>query len=357
MVLESKIDIIPRTFKLQWHITERCNFRCTHCYQDAFDTPEMSLAQMEEVLRQYIDLVKKWGIPPQRSSITITGGEPFLREDFYQFLAKVYKYSANYRWAILSNGSLINRENVKILRLFRISGYQVSLEGLEENNDKIRGESNFKKALEAIKILVREGINTIVSLTITKENLDDIIPLANLLSKIGVKIFWVRRLVPWGKGIQLIDSLLEPADLFRLYREIEKLGQLLFNEGSALRIPSGCENVFFWSNQERGGYCAILKGAILALLPNGDILPCRRLPIKIGNLLETPLEEIYYSDKNREIRNPKNFPQYCRENCSGFNNCFGGARCITYAYSGRLDIPDVQCWRAFQKLDKSLHNK
>ena len=86
MKQQLKIDIIPKTFKLQWHITECCNFRCKHCYQENYDTPEMSLTQMKDILRQFVELVKKWQIPKNRARLSITGGEPFLHKDFFRFL-------------------------------------------------------------------------------------------------------------------------------------------------------------------------------------------------------------------------------------------------------------------------------
>lgn len=85
---QSKIDIIPKSFRLQWHITERCNFRCLHCYQENYDTQEMNLGQMEKVLIEFVDLIKKWDIPPYRASLIIAGGEPFLYKDFSLFWLK-----------------------------------------------------------------------------------------------------------------------------------------------------------------------------------------------------------------------------------------------------------------------------
>ena len=357
MVKLPKIDFTPKSFKLQWHITERCNFRCKHCYQENFDTPEMNLEQMEDVLKQLTSLLNKWKISRQRAFLTITGGEPFLYKDFWSFLAKVYKYCVNYNWSILSNGSLLDRENIKILKLFKISGYQVSLEGLEENNDKVRGQGNFKKAFEGLKLLSEAEIPTMVSMTITKENVADILPLAKLLDKIGVKIFFVRRLVPWGTGARLTSSLLKPEELLALYRRIENINEDLSERKSFLKIPFACENSFLRERPKEEEYCAVIAGRILALLPNGDILPCRRLPIKIGNILETPLEKIYYEDRIKEMRDLKNAPEFCRQNCANFNNCFGGAKCVTYAYSGRLDIPDIQCPIACSKSDKSIRIK
>ena len=339
----AKIDIIPKFFKLQWHITERCNFRCSHCYQENYDTSEMSLGQMEEVLKQFVALLKKWEIPSRRAELTITGGEPFLHKDFFKLLAQIYKYSANYEWYILSNGSLLNRENVKTLKMFKIGDCQISLEGLEENNDKIRGKGSFGKVFGAIKILTERGIHTSVSLTMTKENIGDLLPLADLLAKSGVNEFRVRRLVPWGRGSQLIDSLLKPQELLAVYRKLEEAGGDFSRKGLNFKISKWCENGFLWTDQSRAAYCAINNGEILALLPNGDILPCRHLPIKIGNIFENSLEDIFYCDKIKEMRDINKMPGYCRKYCSKFNNCFGGAKCVTYTSSGRLDIPDVQC--------------
>lgn len=342
-----EIDIIPKSFRLQWHITERCNFRCLHCYQEKYDNPEVSLEQAEEILKQFVALIKKWKIPPNFVNLPITGGEPFLFKNFFPFLEKIYKYSENYQWVILSNGSLLNRENAKILKHFNISLFQVSLEGLEKNNDEIRGPGSFKKTLEAIKILVSEGIITTVSFTVTKKNKDDIFPLAELLAEMGVKAFWIRRLTPWGQGSGLTDLLLKPLELLELWGRIGKNNFRFVKSNAFLQIMASCDHTFL-----KGDYCPIFKGNTLAVLPNGDVYPCRRLPIKIGNIFENTLEEIYYSDKIKELRDFGKTPDYCRKNCSNFRNCFGGARCVTYAYSGRLDVPDIQCPQAYRKLGR-----
>lgn len=103
----------PNFSVFQWHITERCNWRCKHCYQESYTTPEMNLEMLGEVLNQYVELVKKWQLPKNRARVQITGGEPMLREDFFQFLGKVYKLSGHFHFSILSNGSLLTKETLK----------------------------------------------------------------------------------------------------------------------------------------------------------------------------------------------------------------------------------------------------
>ena len=79
-----------RDATLQWHITDQCNLRCAHCYQDDYSRDELAYADLLEILRQYQELLRAWrkrarnGGP--RGHITVTGGEPFVRRDFLDLL-------------------------------------------------------------------------------------------------------------------------------------------------------------------------------------------------------------------------------------------------------------------------------
>ncbi|OAD18962.1 heme d1 biosynthesis protein, partial [Candidatus Thiomargarita nelsonii] len=47
----------PKSLLLQWHITERCNLRCAHCYQDNYARDELSFADLLKVLAQFKKLL------------------------------------------------------------------------------------------------------------------------------------------------------------------------------------------------------------------------------------------------------------------------------------------------------------
>lgn len=80
-MLEIKHLPIPKSFYIQWHITERCNLRCKHCYQDnSYINNELDFNSLCNILDSYIKTLKIWKI---RGSISITGGEPLIREDFF----------------------------------------------------------------------------------------------------------------------------------------------------------------------------------------------------------------------------------------------------------------------------------
>src|SRR5512138_3838414 len=71
-------------FLIQWHLTERCNLTCRHCYQEGGTAGELSFDEVRQVLDEIDDMFSAWSdayalrlVP----SFSITGGEPLLRED------------------------------------------------------------------------------------------------------------------------------------------------------------------------------------------------------------------------------------------------------------------------------------
>ena len=105
-------------------------------------------------------------------------------------------------------------------------------------------------------------------------------------------------------------------------------------------------------HRKHTNFCGIIDGMVVIVMPNGDVLPCRRLPLVLGNVLKKSLFEIYYSsNKFWELRNLNNVHSHCKK-CGNFNLCFGGAKCVNYCYSNKLYIPDVQCWKYYKELEK-----
>lgn len=345
----------PKNFILQWHITERCNWHCKHCYQsDDYIKQELSTEQLFDILKQYVSIVKHFNLPCEHAMINITGGEPFIRKDFFEFAEKLGSHSNLLKWGMLSNGSFITKEVAEKLKSLNISHYQVSLEGAEKTNDKIRGKNTFKQVLNSIRILVSTGILVDVSLTLTKQNMNDIPELVKILDELGVYRLGTRRIIPYGRGSSMSDDLLAPEELRKFYLDMVGINKRLIRKHSKLRVGPGCESGIF--NDELlfrdKRYCGIVDGRIIIVMPNGDVLPCRRLPMVIGNVLKQSLFEIYYSsNKLWEMRNLNNAHVFC-QNCKNFNQCFGGAKCINYCYANKIFIPDVQCWKFNKKLEK-----
>jgi radical SAM protein with 4Fe4S-binding SPASM domain len=320
-------------------------------------------------------------VPWQRVQFQITGGEPFVRKDFFKFLEVLAKNALlyGYKWVIMCNGSFLTEETVVKLKKLNVNNIQVSLEGTKKLNDEIRGKGSFDKTIKAIKILKKNNISTSVSLTLTRKNMNNVFSLIKELDLLGVDILGIRRLVPWGRGSGLDKYLLSPQELKDFYLKVEKYKENLRKKGKKIILGTGCESAMF--NQEllpknkALGYneprsifrgCGVASGSCLTIMTNGDVVPCRRFPIVLGNALKKSIYDIYFSRRMRDFRNPNKANAFCQD-CPNFINCLGGAKCVTYAYYKKWDVPDAQCWRAYKdlgqpsqklkKADINIHNK
>lgn len=354
--MSTEFQYQPKSFHLQWHITERCNLRCKHCYmEENFLKNELPLKKLFEVLDNYLKLIRKWKMPKQKTRISITGGEPLIRKDFFKFLEKCYQYKDLTKYGILTNGTLINNEIVKRFKKLEVDYVQVSLEGMETNNDYIRGKGTFKKITKAVEILVKGGINVGISVTMTKKNKGDVKSLVKLAKELGATTLGLRRFVPIGSGKGVKDLMLSAQDVKRLYLymvEIVEKNKKLLKSKSKLRIGMGCEDGILAQEGYSVNGCVAGYSSV-TILPNGDVYPCRKLPIYVGNVPDQSLEDIFYNSKEmQKLRDPGNLNEKCK-NCPYSDECKGGAKCVNYGYwkDSYMDspqfLPDPQCWRLF----------
>lgn len=170
--------------KLIFFVTNRCNFSCVHCfYHDSLnikDTLDL------ETIKKIADGVGKL------DTLLIAGGEPFLRKELTE-ICEYFIEKCNVRFlSIPTNGSFDKKviEFVKHmsskcdLRLF------VSLDGLKETHNRIRGVDNFDKAMNLLKTLVemRKEYDFVpmANITVSNKNLHEMRGLTKLLNEIGV---------------------------------------------------------------------------------------------------------------------------------------------------------------------------
>jgi len=340
-------NYIPRGLLFQWHVTERCNLRCAHCYQEAYAGEELGFNDLLGILEQYKNLLKFWRSRARRhrvhGHITVTGGEPFVRDDFLDLLDHFYADRRLYNFAILTNGSFIDKPMAKRLAGLNPAFIQVSIEGPQDTHDGIRGRGNFAKTVEALKRLVKAGIRTLISFTAHQNNYGEFSEVANLGRRLGVSRVWVDRLIPWGTGSTLSEQLLTPEQtrgFFKtMYKVKTKKPQSWF---SRTEIAMHRALQFLVAGGEP--YHCTAGNSLVTVQPNGDLYPCRRMPVKVGNLMENPLGELYYdSGLFQELRNQERISDGCRE-CTYSSECRGGLKCLSYAVTGDPFKADPGCW-------------
>jgi len=331
----------PKSLLLQWHITERCNLRCAHCYQDNYARNELSFADLLKVLAQFKNLLatlSQRAGKPLHAHITVTGGEPFARRDFLDLLEIFAAHSKRFSFGILTNGSFIDAPMAQRLRKLAPRFVQVSVEGAEATHDSIRGKGNLAQTVSAIKNLRREGIRTLISFTAHRRNFREFPEVARLGRRLRVDRIWSDRLIPCGSGANLREAVMRPnetKEFFEIMAQTRKGGWFSRTEIAMQRALQ------FLVGGGRPYHCTA-GDSLLAVQPNGDLYPCRRMPIRVGNLLEMPLLELY-DNSELLLALREQISEGC-ENCFYGKFCRGGLKCLSYAATGDPFKTDPGCW-------------
>jgi radical SAM protein with 4Fe4S-binding SPASM domain len=339
---------IPHRLLLQWHITNRCNLRCSHCYQDEYSGNEPDFQDVIHVLEQYEDLLNLWRINhkiPVKGHITITGGEPLIRKDFYDLLNVFYEKRRIFSFAILTNGTLIDGPDAEKISKFHPSFVQVSCEGDRLTHDKIRGQGSYHRMVTAVKHLVRNGVKTSISFTAHKGNLHEFPLVAKLGRKLHVNKIWADRLIPSGEGETLSNLVFGPEETLEFFnlmnRERKRARRCFFNP-----VEVSMKRALQFTVAGGRPYSCSAGDTLITVMPNGDLYPCRRMPVKIGNLKETSLYDLYYgSDLFWSLRDRNRISTGC-EGCSFSKSCRGGLKCLSYFVTGDPFNADPGCWLA-----------
>ena len=309
-------------FTLQWHVTQACDLHCKHCYDRSTISP-LTLEQGISILDQFRDFVLEEKVHGQ---VTFTGGNPLL----YAHFEELYKEAAKRNFNIAILGNPTSRDVIESLqRIQPLSFYQVSLEGLPEHNDSIRGEGHFQRIMAFLEILDDLSIYSMVMLTLTRENMDQVLELAELLRG-KVNLFTFNRLSQTGEGAGLAAAEKENFRAFLTeYLEAAK-------SNSIMSLKDNLINIIRLEQQARpfGGCTGFGCGAAFnfcSLLPNGDMHACRKFQSPIGNVLESSLLELYRSEAAERYRLG---PKECR-GCKIRPVCGG---CQAVIQSSGLDI-------------------
>lgn len=163
-----------------WSVTGRCNFRCRHCYMDA---PQGSLGELtHEQAIGLIDQMAECGV----LRVDITGGEPFIRNDFWQLVDHI-QYRSMIIGKIYTNGWFLTK---KVLDQFEKRDLRpelsISFDGWGWH-DWMRGiEGAEEAALRAFQLCIQRGFLVDVEMCVHRGNQETIRKTVNFLSKIGV---------------------------------------------------------------------------------------------------------------------------------------------------------------------------
>ena len=281
------------TFTLQWHLTQVCDLHCRHCY-DRSDRTTMELAQGIRILDDLYDFCQAHHVYTQ---VTFTGGNPLL----YPHFIELYRAAAERGFMTAILGNPMPRHRIEeMLAIQKPEFYQVSLEGLPEHNDYIRGEGHFNRIFAFLDLLKELDIYSMVMLTLTRLNMGEVLELAELLRD-RVDLFTFNRLAMVGEGAALASAPVDefPAFLKR-YMEAARSNPCMSLKDNFFNILRHKQ-----AQPYLGGCAGFGCGAafnFVSLLPDGEVHACRKLPSHIGNMFERSLNDIYHDEPASRYR-------------------------------------------------------
>jgi selenobiotic family peptide radical SAM maturase len=308
-------------FTLQWHITQVCDLHCRHCY-DRSDRTRLSLADAQCVLDTLFDFIQKMNA---RGHVTFTGGNPLLYPDF----TDLYQRAADMGFSIAILGNPASADILDtLLDIQPMTHFQISLEGLETYNDYIRGPGHYKRSLSFLEKLREKNIYSMVMLTLNRDNMDQVLPLAEVL-KDRADSFTFNRLAMVGEAETL--SLPTPQDFKSFLNDYVSAAQsnpVLSLKDNLINLVKA-ENGFELFGGCTGHGCGAAFNFV-SLLPDGEVHACRKFPSMIGNVKEDSLLNIYNASIAQKYRNGS---RACR-GCDMFTVCRG---CPAVVYGMGLD--------------------
>jgi 12,18-didecarboxysiroheme deacetylase len=342
-----------------WNITRSCNLKCVHCYAHAknkqFDN-ELSTAQGKELINDLAD----FGSPV----MLFSGGEPLVRKDLPQLAA--YAVEKGMRAVISTNGTLITPAMARTLKDIGLSYVGISLDGMQEINDRFRGvKGAFKSALDGIKNSQDAGIKVGLRFTINKFNVDEIPKIFQLLEEREIPRVCFYHLVYAGRGSEMVKEDLS-------HEDTRKAVDLIINETRRLFDKGKPKEVLTVDNHADGPYVYLrmLKDdperakEVLELLKwnegnnSGRGIGCVSWDGEVhadqvwrhhsfGNVKDRPFSEIWMDTSEELMGKLKDKKKHVKgrcATCSWLNVCGGNFRVRAEAVTGDVWAPDPACY-------------
>ncbi len=273
----------------------------------------------------------------ERFHINLTGGEPFLHPDFFNLLNEIVKRK-RFTFGILTNGFITGPDHFEKLKRLSPSSVQVSVEGSKRTHELIRGKGTYGKVKESMKLYRRNNIPFMVSFTANSKNYMEFSHAAGLAKRSGAFKVWTDRYIPSGKDDPLCLSMEEAGEYFRfICKEKRKRG---LNPFQKTEIASHRALQFI----ECGGapYSCSAGNNLLCIMPNGDVYPCRRMPLLSGNVHDQGIAEIYEKSTLLQKLRKREIPAMCRS-CYYRDSCNGGLKCLSFSMTGTPFLGDPHC--------------
>lgn len=322
-----------------WEITLRCNLSCLHCGSRAADAraAELSTAEALDLVHQLAEV----GI----DEVALIGGEAFLRRDWLEIAAEITR--CGMLCTMVTGGYGISDKLAIKMRTTGIVQCSVSVDGLEETHDHLRGRpGSWKACFQTIENLEAAGIVTTCNTQINRKSAPELFQIYELIRSAGVKAWQLQMTVPMGNAADNWELLLQPFELLELHPRLAELavqaqkddiwlipGNNVGYFGPFERLLRGGKEWSFWTGCKAG-----LNS--LGIEADGVIKGCPSLPTDAytgGNIREKSLREIVETTDELNFNKDsgtKHLWGFC-QSCEFAEICRGGCSWTAHTFFGR----------------------
>jgi len=331
-------DSRPHLQTLIFETTQQCNHACLHCYNvwhpdakrqaAAYPRGELDTAGTLALLTKALDETRC-------RHVTLTGGEPLLRQDLPQTLDLLRKRDV--MTTIISNGRPLTEPTVVDLLDRGVGLFELPLlSHRREVHDRLSDSPGAFDAVLAAMAHIRYHRGQFVAVFVaTRRNLPDLYGAIKLAFAFGSRGLMLNRFNPGGRGRAHLAELLPTADQMRQALAVADAAAAEFGFPISCSIPiqpclvdtSTYPNLGF-------GFCAAgTDRAYYTLDPLGNLRPCNHTPTILGNLLEEPFTDLIAPERMAPF--VEAVPRFC-EPCALRDTCQGGCKAAAQVCYGSL---------------------
>lgn len=337
----SRLFARPDLTYLFWEATLRCNLRCAHCGSACEARSPVRELETGEVL-SIIDSIAE-DFDGRRIFVSITGGEPLLRPDLYEVVSRFTHHGM--RSCIVTNGTLLGPAEASRLFDAGMRTVSISVDGLRETHDAVRGPGTFAKALAALGVARRAGFRTVEAITCVRpDNLDELAGIEAAVREAGAHLWRTITIDRMGRGAEAAGAglWLDGPSVRRLLDHVAARRADLRKRGDRFGVRFSCGG-FLGVRRElsvRPGDGQCFAGLCVAsILCDGQVGACPSMPRSWaqGSALTRRFSEIWKNEFARYRDLGWRREGICAD-CSWFSVCLGGG------LHERLVQPDDFCW-------------
>ena len=343
-----------------WNSTKTCNLKCRHCYMSS-DSKKYQNELTTEEAKRFIDDLADFHVPV----LLFSGGEPLIRQDFFE-LAE-YAQQKGVRPTLSTNGTLITREVAQRIKDIGVGYVGISLDGLQDVNDKFRGvDGAFVKAMEGIQNCVAVGQRVGLRFTINHHNIQELDNIFDFIERENINRVCFYHLVYSGRGtaMQNQDVTAEESRkamdiIIRRTKDFEDRGL----EKEILTVDNHCDGVYMYlkalaeGNEKQAEqikkYISMNGGnrsgiAFGEVDPFGYVHPDQFTQHHtFGNVRDRKFSEIWQDTSNPIMAGLKDRKHLLKGRCSKcrfWDNCNGNFRTRAEAVTGDFWESDPSCY-------------